>query len=119
MLESAVHEFGLADSVISKINSVFARYPQIGEVRLYGSRAKGNYRSGSDIDLAIMGNGVSDLELLHIASDIDELPLPYKVDLSLFRQIENPALVEHIQRVGKVFYREPAADAGIGTGGDR
>jgi len=108
MLESASHEFGLADSVISHINAVFARYPQVGVVRLYGSRAKGSYRSGSDIDLAIMGSGVSDLELLHIAGDIDELPLPYKVDLSLFRQIDNPELVEHIQRVGKVFYRQQA-----------
>lgn len=116
MLESTAHEFGLADSVISGINSVFARYPQVGEVRLYGSRAKGNYRSGSDIDLAIMGSGVSDLELLHIASDIDELPLPYKVDLSLFRQIGNPELVEHIERVGKVFYSGPAAQARIETG---
>ena len=104
MLESASHAFGLTTSVISSINSVFARYPQVGEVRLYGSRAKGSYRSGSDIDLAIMGPGVSDLDLLHIASDIDELPLPYKVDLSLFRQIDNPALIEHIQRVGRVFY---------------
>jgi predicted nucleotidyltransferase len=109
MLESAHHEFGLADSVISQIHSVFARYPQVGEVRLYGSRAKGTHRTGSDIDLAIMGSGVSDLELLHIASDIDELPLPYKVDLSLFRQIENPALIEHIQRIGKVFYSQKAA----------
>lgn len=109
MLESPSQEFGLAEAVISGINSVFAKYPRVGEVRLYGSRAKGSYRSGSDIDLAIMGSGVSDLELLHIASDIDELPLPYKVDLSLFRQIDDPALLEHIQRVGKVFYSEPAA----------
>lgn len=83
---------------------MFARYPMVGEVRLYGSRAKGSHRSGSDIDLAIMGNGVSDLELLRIASDIDELPLPYKVDLALFRQIDNPELIEHIRRIGKVFY---------------
>lgn len=109
MLAPAAHGSGLADAVISKINSVFVRYPQVGEVRLYGSRAKGGYRSGSDIDLAIMDSGVSDLELLHIASDIDELPLPYKVDLSLFRQIDNPALREHIERVGRVFYRQQAA----------
>ncbi len=104
MLEAASHQFGLADSVVSRIHSVFARYPQVREVRLYGSRAKGGYRSGSDIDLAIMGDGVSDLDLLRIAGDIDELPLAYKVDLSLFRRIDNPALIEHIQRVGKVFY---------------
>jgi len=112
MPEPASHLFGLADSVISRMRSVFARYPQVREVRVYGSRAKGSHRSGSDIDLAIMGNGVSDLDLLHIASDIDDLPLPYQVDLALFRQIDNPALIEHIERVGKVFYS--AADASAG-----
>jgi predicted nucleotidyltransferase len=106
--DSTRSRFGLAASVIDRINGIFARHPRVREVRLYGSRAKGGYRDGSDIDLTIMGSDVPDLELLHIASEIEELPLPYTVDLSLFRQIENPALIDHIARVGKIFYSAPA-----------
>lgn len=105
MQESGVPGFGLSESVIAKINIVFAQYPQVVEVRLYGSRAKGNFRNGSDIDLAIMGDSVSYLQLLRMESDIEDLSLPYKVDLSLFRQIDNPDLIDHIERVGRTFYR--------------
>ena len=105
MQESGVPGCGLSESVIAKINTVFAHYPQVGEVRLYGSRAKGNFRNGSDIDLVIMGASVTYLQLLHMESQIEDLSLPYKVDLSLFRQIDNLDLIDHIERVGKTFYR--------------
>lgn len=96
--------FGLKESTIDKINHVFAAYPQIKQVVLYGSRAKGNYRNGSDIDLTILGDEFTHSQMLHIANELDDLLLPYKIDLSLLRQISNPDLVEHIKRVGKVFY---------------
>ena len=104
--------FGLQESTIARINSVFAHYPQIPQVRLYGSRAKGNYRNGSDIDLTIMGDALTYAQLLRIENEIDDLLLPYKVDLSLFRQIDNPALIDHIQRVGMVFYESSPPVAG-------
>lgn len=96
-------QFGLKANTISKINSVFAKYPQIEKVLIYGSRAKGNYRAGSDIDLTIVGK-LTLTDLLKIENEIDDLLLIYKFDLSLMHQIENPNLVEHINRVGKVFY---------------
>ncbi|WP_456380795.1 nucleotidyltransferase domain-containing protein [Thiolapillus sp.] len=96
---------GLAPAVIDKINSVFAKYPQIDEVVLYGSRAKGNYRPGSDIDLTIKGSPLSFALLMEIERKLDELLLPYQIDLSLFNAIDNPELIEHIQRVGRQFYR--------------
>ena len=96
---------GLPPETIKKIQQVFARYPEIGRVCLYGSRAKGNYRHGSDIDLTIMGDELSSLRLLRVENELDDLLLPYKIDLSLFRQIFNAELVEHIQRVGIEFYR--------------
>lgn len=95
--------FGLSEEDIALYQSVFARYPQIEKIILYGSRAKGTYRASSDIDLTIIG----DLDwstFTRLESELDELLLPYHLDLSLYAQIDNPALIEHIQRVGKTFY---------------
>lgn len=96
---------GLSPETIKKINAVFARYPKIQIVKLYGSRAKGNFRHGSDIDLTIMGDSLSASQLPGIETELDDLLLPYKIDVSLFRQIEHSDLVDHIERVGIEFYR--------------
>jgi predicted nucleotidyltransferase len=76
---------------------------------LYGSRAKGNYKNGSDIDLTLMGQGLQTDHLLKIMGELDDLLLPYMIDLSLFHQLTHPELINHIRRVGIVFYdRMPA-----------
>jgi uncharacterized protein len=97
--------FGLKETAIAKIKGVLVRYPEIEKAVLYGSRAKGSYRNGSDIDLTLMGDGLTHNQLLRIETEIDDLLLPYKMDLSLHRQIENPSLLEHIARVGITFYQ--------------
>ncbi len=99
---------GLSPETIKKIHQIFSRYPDIDLVCLYGSRAKGNYHYGSDIDLTIMGDRVSFSQLLKIEMELDDLLLPYKIDISLFRQIGNNDLINHIHRVGIDFYRSPA-----------
>lgn len=96
--------YGLSDEVIERIRGVFARYPQVTRVVLYGSRAKGNFRAGSDIDLTIEGSGVTLSMMLKIENELEDLLLPYKIDLSLLNQIEDPDLKDHIARVGMVFY---------------
>lgn len=97
--------YGLPDHSIEAINGVFKQYPAVEEVILYGSRAKGNYRNGSDIDLTMIGDEL-DLNIqFRIENDLDDLLLPYKIDLSIKRQIENPDLVGHIDRVGLTFYK--------------
>ena len=98
--------FGLKPSTIEKIRSVFSGHPEIEQVILYGSRAKGNYRPGSDIDLAIRGETVTLSQLMKIEGELDDLLLPYKIDLSLHHKIDSPELLEHIGRVGKVFYEK-------------
>lgn len=98
--------FGLKQSTIGKIASVFSQYPEIEKAVLYGSRAKGNYRHGSDIDLTLIGDTLSHAQLSRIETQIDDLLLPYSVDLSLFKHIDNPDLVDHIKRVGVVFYEK-------------
>ncbi len=97
-------KYGLKIATIAKINGVFSRYPSIEQAILYGSRAKGTFRNGSDIDLTLKGNALTHRELSKIEIELDDLLLPYKIDLSLFRQIDNPNLIEHIERVGVVFY---------------
>lgn len=96
--------YGLRQSTINLINSIFIQYPGIESVIIYGSRAKGNYRSGSDIDLTIKGKGISLNELFRIENDLDDLLLPYEIDLSLYDQINNTDLIDLINRLGSVFY---------------
>lgn len=98
--------FGLSEQTIAAVNQVFAMYPQIDRVILYGSRAKGNYKNGSDIDLTLQGEALNFSFLCRIANDLDNLLSPYTFDLSLFKQIDNPDLLEHIKRVGVVFYQQ-------------
>ena len=96
--------FGLEEDTINKINGIFRQHENIEEVIVYGSRAKGNFKTGSDIDLTIKSKTFNLTELLQVENELDDLLLAYKIDLSLFHQISNIALVEHIERVGKIFY---------------
>ncbi len=98
-------QYGLKKESIEKVNRIFAQYDKIEEVILYGSRAKGNYKPGSDIDLTIKGKELN-LKLLNkISLELDDLLLPYTFDLSIYQHIKQPDLIDHIVRVGKVFYK--------------
>jgi predicted nucleotidyltransferase len=75
---------------------------------LYGSRAKGTHKPGSDIDLTLCGTAELTLAILYqIMTDLDDLLLPYTIDLSIFERIEDPEVVAHIRRVGVVIYERP------------
>lgn len=100
----ATREFGLPDTALRGLRSVLERHPQVRRVIVFGSRAKGNFRPGSDIDLALDAPNMPFAELLHIEREIDDLLLPYETDVVLLAQIESPALLEHIARVGKTFW---------------
>ena len=85
------------------LTGVFRRHPEIDEVRIFGSRAKGNHKNNSDIDLALWGK--LNWQLLgRVAGELDELPLPYIFDLTIYDSIQNPQLKEHIERVGSTIY---------------
>lgn len=75
------------------------------KVVLYGSRAKGNFKPGSDIDLTLYGYSLTSSELGTIAEELDDLLLPYQIDLSIFAKISNVDLQEHINRVGVILYQ--------------
>lgn len=95
---------GLPEKTITAIQGVLASHPQVEKAVLYGSRAKGNYKRGSDIDLTLFGAEVSDQILSRVYWKLDDLLLPYKIDLSLFTALQQTALIEHIQRVGLPIY---------------
>lgn len=102
-------DFGLSPETVARMRDVFSRHAAVRRAWLYGSRAKGNFRPGSDIDLTLEGEKLSHAELLRVETDLDDLDLPYKIDLSLRGQIENPDLLDHIRRVGIVFYERRAS----------
>ena len=100
-------QHGLSDQTLQKIRDVFVRYPQVEEAVLYGSRARGDYKNGSDIDLTLRGS----TELTHtilsqIANDLDDQLLPYTIDLSIFKNIRNPEMIDQIERVGVALYKK-------------
>ena len=97
--------FGLKETVIHKICTVLSHYPHVEKAILYGSRAKGNHKNGSDIDLTLRGGADLTLNVLYkIMDELDDLLLPYIIDLSIFNTIHDPDVIEHIQRVGIMFY---------------
>lgn len=85
------------------MRSILDKY-HISKAIIYGSRAMGNYREGSDIDLTLLGD-VDHRTLARIAGEFDDSNIPYTVDLSAYDKICNQNLKEHINRVGKVFYQ--------------
>lgn len=98
--------FGLKEETIRAIQGVLAKHPQVETAILYGSRAKGNYRPGSDIDLTLKGEELT-LDVIHrIGWEIDDLLLPYLFDISVYAQIDNPDLIGHIDQVGVTFYQK-------------
>jgi predicted nucleotidyltransferase len=93
----------LTSAEIEMLCSVFRRHPEIREVKLFGSRAKGTQTQRSDVDLALWGD-VDALRAEAIAAELDELPLPYLYDAMPFASIKLPSLREHIERVGVPIY---------------
>ena len=104
MLQSELDNIGLKNAAIEKIRAVFDLHPEVKKVILFGSRAKGNFKPYSDIDLTLVGTELNLTIQQKIESELDDLLLPYKFDLSIYHQIQNKALIEHIQRVGKPFF---------------
>jgi uncharacterized protein len=100
-------QYGIPTEDLRAILKVFESEQQVQEVILFGSRAKGCFSEGSDIDLALKGNNLTLNNLLNLSTALDELFLPYKFDLVIFDRIQEPQLTDHIERVGiLIFNRE-------------
>ena len=98
-------EYGISDRTAKTLNSIFQKYSGVRKVILYGSRAKGKFRSGSDIDISLKTDAsFTRTDLLRIGNDFDDSDMPYFVDVSIYDKLSNPELKAHIDRVGKVLY---------------
>ena len=103
-------DYGLTPRSIATMHRIFGGYEELFRVILYGSRAMGTYKNGSDIDITLeVGEGFTDTDLLRVCGALEESDLPYFVDCSIFSKIGSPELREHIARVGKVLYQAPPA----------
>lgn len=96
--------FGLSDTVIKELQDVFRRHANIEKVLIFGSRSKGNYRAGSDVDLALIGQNIDYRQILDIYTEIDDLELLYSIDLLDYQTKVGTPIGDHIDRVGQVFY---------------
>ena len=98
-------KFGLTSDTIEIINNLFKKFIQINEVKIFGSRARGNFKPTSDIDFALYGENIDDKLIRHISAELDELPTPYKFDILDYNSINNSLLRASIDEIGKTFYK--------------
>jgi len=96
--------YGLTDKELDKLCNVFSQYADIKKVVLYGSRAKGNHKPFSDVDITLIGDTLRHSQRNQLSMDIDDLSLPYQFDVSIFQTLTNSDLIDHIQRVGITIY---------------
>jgi len=101
---------GISEEIVEKICNVLSRHPSVEKAVLYGSRAKGTFKPGSDIDLSLHGSTITLNELGDIDAELDDLLLPYTFDLLIFDTLKHADLREHIVRVGKIFYEQGKAE---------
>lgn len=104
-MADGIVNMGLSEKELAILRHILSRYPHIEEAVVFGSRAKGNYKPASDIDLAIKGKDLEKDDLSAVLADLEASLLPYFVDVVLYRCIQNEALKEHIDRVGRTIYR--------------
>ena len=101
-------KFGIPDESLDNLLKAISRETRVKGIVLYGSRAKGTFRNGSDIDLCLDASELDYPTLMRIENELDDLLLPWKIDLAIRQRIDNAELLSHIERVGKALYRRGA-----------
>jgi predicted nucleotidyltransferase len=96
--------FGIYPKSYYEIKKSIEECSSIDEVIIYGSRAKGTPKEGSDIDLTLKGN-VTNEDFNKLWQKLDDSYIPYKFDISIYSDLKSENLIEHINRVGKIFYK--------------
>lgn len=109
-MSSSEQRFGLSQQDLHQIITVLDAFPNVSEAIIFGSRAKGNYKPGSDIDIALKGENLDSVitKISYLLNE--ELTLPYYFDILDFASITHQELKEHITRVGITFYLRSAAN---------
>ena len=104
-MSSRLKTYGLDRNVIHSLAGIFKSTDTVDEVIIFGSRAKGNFGDGSDIDLAIKGKAIEFNTILNLMRKVEDLGLLYKIDLQNYQKISDKNVLDHIQRVGKIFWK--------------
>lgn len=100
------NKFGLLDADMEVIHTVLSRQPKVEQAILFGSRAKGNFTNGSDIDIALKGRELNFEIITQISYQLnEETNLPYTFDILNYHTLQEPDLIGHIDRVGIEIYR--------------
>lgn len=105
MSNNTLNNYGLSPEALNLLNEVFRSFPEIEMVKIFGSRAMGNYRPGSDIDLVIISRNLAHEEHMKILNALEDLELLYEIDCLNYTSIKEPALKEHIDTYGKILYK--------------
>jgi len=103
-MEQAMSLWGLKKLDIEGIHKIFSQFSEVKEVRIFGSRAMGNFKPGSDVDLALFGDGSLECTTRIRAKLNEDLPLPYFFDVVDYTQVTNPDFRDHINHFGQIFY---------------
>ena len=97
--------YGLNDTNFGQILSVLAMNQQVESAILFGSRAKGTFKPGSDVDIALKGPALKLKDILALQNLLDDFDQPYIFDLILYHTITEPSLISHIERTGIEIFR--------------
>lgn len=101
-------QHGLSASTLERIITVLARFPEVDRVLLFGSRAKGTHKPGSDIDLALVGEQLDWRTIGSIYDALDDLLLPFRFSLVHSGAATDPEVAGHIARVGITLFERAA-----------
>lgn len=102
--------YGIEENEWMAIKSLLAGNQRIERAILFGSRAKGCHKEFSDVDMTLVGDSLTDDDLLKLLSDIDDLLLPYEFDISIFNRLSDKEFTEHIRRAGITIYEKQKND---------
>lgn len=101
---TTANPFGLSPTDLAHIRSLLKDHDKVQSAVIFGSRAMGTFRPGSDIDIAISAPDLDHESFLRLSTALDDLMLPYKIDLVCLHEIDNHALLEHIKRLGVALF---------------
>jgi uncharacterized protein len=97
--------YGLSDILFGQILSTLASNQKVESAILFGSRAKGTFKPGSDVDIVLKGPELTVKDIFFFQNQLDDIDQPYSFDFILFHTITEPALINHIKRTGIAIYR--------------
>lgn len=98
--------YGLSEKNITELRGILASFPHIETAIIFGSRARGDYRRGSDIDLSLKGKDLTFTDIAWLDAKLEDSYIPYFFDTNIYSTLRNKELQANIDRDGKVIYKK-------------